>query len=63
MNNEYILIENQLPDKGKHIVGIDSDERMHYCYRCACKKLDCVEWFDSFTNEWILIDIVKWIYA
>ena len=35
MENEFILVKEQLPEKGKDIIGIDEDGNKHYCFRCA----------------------------
>lgn len=62
MSDEFILIKNQLPEKGKDIVGIDGFENSHYCYRCDCYNPNCKEWRCSITGYGLIIDVVKWKY-
>ena len=62
MENEFILVKEQLPEKGKDIIGIDEDGNKHYCFRCACHNPKCREWRCSLTGGGLIIDIVKWIY-
>lgn len=62
MENNFILIKEQLPDKGKNIIGIDENGNKHYCFRCACSNQDCKEWRCSLTGHGLIINIVKWKY-
>jgi len=41
MKNEFFYIKEQLPEKNRDIIGIDSDGNKHYCFRCACNNLNC----------------------
>lgn len=62
MENEFILVKEQLPQKGKDIIGIDEDGNKHYCFRCACHNPNCKEWRCSLTGSGLIINVVKWIY-
>jgi hypothetical protein len=61
--NKFIFIKEQLPEKGKEIVAIDSNGNKHFCFRCACKNDNCTEWRCSITGFALLIDVVKWQYV
>lgn len=62
MKNEFILVKDQLPEKGKDIIGIDKYGNKHYCFRCDCHNPNCKEWRCSLTGNGLIIDVVKWIY-
>ena len=62
MKNEFISVKEQLPEKGKDIIGIDEDGNKHYCFRCACPNPNCKQWRCSLTGSGLIIDVVKWIY-
>ena len=62
LENEFISVKEQLPEKGKDIIGIDKDGNKHYCFRCACHNLNCKEWRCSLTGYGLIIDVVKWKY-
>lgn len=55
---EYTLISDQLPDKGKNIIGIDDQGEEKYCFRSEC----CNEWRCSLTGFGLMINIIKWKY-
>ena len=55
-----MLIENEYPEKGKDIIGIDKDGNKHYCFRCACKNNNCKEWRCSITGFGLMINIIEW---
>ena len=38
MEQEFISVKEQLPEKGKDIIGIDKYGNKHYCFRCASHK-------------------------
>jgi len=59
---KFILITEQLPEKGKDIIGIDKNGNKHYCFRCNCHNQNCTEWRCSITGFGIITDIKKWIY-
>ena len=59
---EYILISEELPEKGKNIIGIDNRGKKHYCFRCACHNQDCLEWRCSITGYGLIIHVIKWTY-
>ena len=65
MGNKWINTKDQLPDKGKDIIGISlNDDRKHYIYRCSCHNLNCKEWRCSLTGYGLmLINIDKWKYV
>ncbi len=60
--NEYTLVTEKLPEKGKDVIAIDSKGDKHYCYRCACKSENCTEWREPITGSAIWVNIVKWKY-
>jgi hypothetical protein len=62
MIEEYKLIQDELPEKGKDIIGIDEDGNERCCFRCACHNDKCIEWRCSITGYGLLINIVKWKY-
>ena len=62
MEYEFISIKDQLPEKGKDIIGIDKNGDRHYCFRCACLNENCIEWRCSLTGYGLFVDIRKWIY-
>lgn len=62
MKQEFISIKDQLPEKGKDIIGIDKDGNKHYCFRCECHNPNCKEWRSSLTGYGLMIDVDKWIY-
>lgn len=62
MENEVISLKQQLPEKGKNIIGIDEEGNKYYCFRCACHNPNCKEWRCSLTGSGLIIDVVKWKY-
>jgi hypothetical protein len=62
MENDYININEKLPEKGIDIIGIDEYGDKYYCYRCSCNNLNCKEWRCSMTGYGMIIDITKWQY-
>lgn len=62
MEEDFILLSDKIPNKGKGVVVIDSDSKIHYCFRCSCKNKSCLEWRCSITGFSLLIDVVKWKY-
>jgi len=63
MDEEYILIKDQLPQKGKDILGIDNNGNEHHCFRCSCGNPKCTEWRCSITGFGLIINIKKWKYV
>lgn len=61
VKEEYINIEDKLPEKGKDIIGIDSNDDKVYCFRCACSNPNCLEWRSPFGGA-IITEIFKWKY-
>lgn len=62
MEDEYTLLEEKKPDKGKNIIGLDEDDEVYYCFRCNCKNPECNEWRCSVTGYGLMVDIIKWKY-
>jgi len=62
MNSEYKSIKDELPEKGKDIIGLDEDGNTYHCYRCACPNPNCKEWRCSILGYGLIIDVVKWKY-
>lgn len=58
MNN----IKDNLPEKGKDIIGYDSENNEYFIFRCNCKVDNCMEWRCSITGLPVLINIIKWKY-
>jgi hypothetical protein len=63
MNNNYILLENELPQKGKDIIGIDESGNEYYVFRCFCPNENCTSFRDSLIGSEIMVDIIKWKYT
>ena len=57
-----IKITEKLPEKAKDLVVIDSDGNKYWCYRCACKSENCMEFRCPITGSMIMIDVVEWEY-
>jgi len=62
MDEEYILVKDQLPEKGKDVIVIDDEDKKHYCFTCNCKNPKCKEWRCSLTGYLLMINAVKWKY-
>lgn len=62
MENTYISVNEELPEKGKDIIGIGYNGRVYHCFRCACHNPNCKEWRCSLTGNGLLISIEKWKY-
>ena len=58
----YKLISDELPEKGRDIIGIDKYGEKYYCFKCNCKNPMCMEWRCSLTGFGLMVDIVKWKY-
>lgn len=56
-NDEFNLISDQVPERGKNIIGIDDRGEKHYCYLSKIGD----EWRSLFGGG-LLINIVKWKY-
>jgi len=61
--DDFIDIKEQLPDKGKDIIGILPNGEKRYCFRCNCHVNNCHEWRDSITGFGLMVEIVKWKYV
>lgn len=49
-----------IPERGKEIVGIDKHETLHFVYLCKrCGK----EWRSAFTGSGMMINIDYWKYC
>ena len=59
---DFINIVDELPNKGKDIVGLGKHGVKHYCFRCACHMEKCKEWRDSFMGASLMVNVVKWKY-
>lgn len=60
--DEYILVKDQLPEKGKNVIGVEEDGSAYECYRCSCPIQNCKTWKCSLTGYALIIDVVKWRY-
>lgn len=63
LQSNFIEIDDELPEKGKDIVGIDEYGSKYYCFRCACHNPKCMEWRCSITGYGLMVNIVRWTYA
>jgi len=61
--NEFINIKDQLPEKGKDIIGVDNNGDISYCFRCNCHNPNCTEWRESLSGYGLIVNIVKWKYV
>ena len=59
---EIFNIEDKLPEKGTDIIGYDPNGDKHYCFRCNCHNINCMEWRCQITGGGLLIKVVKWEY-
>ena len=57
-----IKITENLPEKAKDLVVIDSNGNKHWCYRCACKSENCMDFRCPITGSMIMIDVIEWEY-
>jgi hypothetical protein len=55
-------VKDELPRKGKDIIGYTSDGEKHYVFRCNCYNPNCTEWRCSITGFGMMLKIVKWEY-
>ena len=55
-------INEELPEKGKDILGIDDVGNEYYCFRCNCQDPYCTEWRCSITGCGLMINISMWRY-
>ena len=55
-------IKDELPEKGKDIIGITPYGEKKYVYRCNCYNPNCTEWRCSLTGYGLIIRIVEWEY-
>lgn len=62
MNNDFISIKDELPEKGKDIIGLDKSGDVHYCFRCNCHNPNCIEWRCSITGYGLIVNIISWKY-
>lgn len=59
---DLIDINNKIPEKGKDIIGYDSNNDEHYVFRCNCNNDNCMQWRCSITGSHMMINIIKWKY-
>ena len=62
MENDFINITDQLPEKGRDCIVICSDGDIKEAFRCSCTNPKCKEWRDSFTGFGLIIEVIKWKY-
>lgn len=62
MEEKFISIKEELPDKGKDIIGKTPDGDIHYVFRCACHNPKCKEWRCSLTGFGMMIEVESWRY-
>jgi hypothetical protein len=55
-------IDDELPEKGINIRGLDPNGYEYICFRCTCTNPNCLEWQDAKTKLGLIIDIVQWEY-
>jgi len=62
---EYKLLKEEYPEKGKDIITINEDGSNSYIYRCGCHNPNCKEWRCSTMGSAIIMfgsNIVSWKY-
>ena len=57
---EMIDIEEDYPEQGRDILGLDSDGFKHYCFKSTCTY--CSNWKCSVSGMTLIADIIKWKY-
>ena len=55
-------IKDELPEKGRDIIGYTSDGEKKYLFRCNCYNQNCKEWRCSLTGLGMIVKIEKWEY-
>jgi hypothetical protein len=63
MENEFISIKEQLPEKGKDIIAKCTDGETREVFRCACHNPKCREWRCSLIGSGMIIEVESWKYA
>ncbi len=64
VEEEFININECLPDKGRDILGKTSpNSNVVYVFRCNCHNKNCKEWRCSLTGGGMLVQIYSWKYA
>lgn len=61
MEDNFTLITDKLPKKGKDVLGIDAEGGEYCCYRCACHNPNCTEWRCPIGGG-LMINVIKWKY-
>ena len=59
---QFILIKDQLPEKGKKIIAICTNGDVCEVHRCNCHNENCKEWRCSLTGYGMFINVEKWKY-
>jgi len=55
-------IKDKLPEKGKDIIGYDSEDNEYFIFRCNCPDINCNNWRCSLTGYEVITKIIKWKY-
>lgn len=64
MENGFIPIKEQLPEKGEDIIAICADGEKREIFRCACHNPNCKEWRCSLIGSALMfIEVESWKYA
>lgn len=64
VEEEFININELLPDKGRDIIGKTSPNgEIAYVFRCNCHMKNCKEWRCSLTGGGMLVQVYSWKYA
>lgn len=63
MDNEFISIKEQLPEKGKDIIAICTDGETREVFRCACGNQNCKEWRCSIIGSGLMVEVESWKYV
>ena len=54
--------KDELPRKGRDIIGYTSNGEKKYVFRCNCHNPNCTEWRCSITGYGLMVKIVEWEY-
>lgn len=60
--DNFVLLKDKIPEKGKHIVAVDKDGYEYFLFRCNCNSEKCITFRDILLGYEMIVDIVKWKY-
>jgi hypothetical protein len=59
MDNEWIDVDTQLPERGKDVIGMTPDGEEHEVFLCTCPH-NCRTWKCSLTGYSLIPKMIKW---